>query len=474
MTNLQPPPVTDPSATELLQSLLRLAGLESTFDSDISIEGADPAFATRFRLGTAGAAAVGATLVAAAGLWQHKTGHKQRIELSIRETAAALRSDAYLRIQGKPPPNAWAPISGFYQTADGGWIQLHCNFRHHAEGVIRFLRCEDDKASVAAAVARWDGRELETRLSDAGLCAAFVRSREDWEAGEQSRAIAALPVLEVKKIGESAAEPAGTDSRPLAGVRVLDLTRVIAGPVGGRTLAAHGADVLRVTGAHLPGFADGLDIEMGHGKLSAALDLRTPEGAATMASLIEGADVFLQSYRPGSLAQRGYSPEALIARRPGLIYATLSAYGHVGPWRERRGFDSLTQSASGIVHEESGDGPPRHLPAQALDYVSGYLIAFGIMTALARRATEGGSYAVRTSLAQTGRWIQGLGRTPATQLGSTPDLKSEAMTHLLTVTDSAFGELTYLQPAGRMAETPPRWDRTSVPLGSSEPRWPGR
>ncbi|HEX5367875.1 MAG TPA: CoA transferase [Dehalococcoidia bacterium] len=281
-------------------------------------------------------------------------------------------------------------------------------------------------------------------------------------------------MIEVDKIRDSEPEAAGTAPRPLSGVRVLDLTRVIAGPVAGRTLAAHGADVMRVTGSHLPGFPESLDVDMGHGKLSAAIDLRNEEGRARLDNLIENADVFLQAYRPGSLAQRGYSPEELIARRPGLIYATLSAYGHTGPWRDRRGFDSLAQSVSGIVHEESGDGPPHHLPAQALDYVSGYLLAFGIMTALKRRAQEGGSYLVRTSLAQTGRWIQSLGRTPASELPGALDLSFDGVPDLLTQRDTAFGRLTFLGPIGQMPETPPHWERPSVPLGSSEPHWPER
>ncbi len=255
-------------------------------------------------------------------------------------------------------------------------------------------------------------------------------------------------------------------------MRVLDLTRVIAGPVGGRTLAEHGADVMRVTAPHLPGFPEGLDIDMGHGKRSASIDLRDEEGREALYSLIERGDVFLQAYRPGSLAGRGFSPEELAARRPGIIYATLSAYGHIGPWRERRGFDSLVQSVTGIVDEESGGGQPHHLPAQALDYVSGYLLAFGVMTALRRRAIEGGSYLVRVSLAQTGRWIQSLGRTAyeGVQLPNLEDTGA-GVSDLLVETESAFGRLRHLGPVVRLSETAPRWERVSSPLGSDAAVW---
>jgi crotonobetainyl-CoA:carnitine CoA-transferase CaiB-like acyl-CoA transferase len=463
-----------PTPEALLQQLLSLARLTSD-GSRADITGSDPAFATRFRLGTAGAAVVAATGVAAAHLWRLKTGRSQEVSVSVREGAAALRSDQYLRKGGSPPPNPWAPISGFYRTRDEGWIQLHCNFEHHRDGVLAILGCENDKQVVAEAIAKHDGRELEDRFNTAGLCTAFVRRPEEWLSGEQAKAIAKLPLFEIEKIGESLPEPLAEGSRPLSGVRVLDLTRVIAGPVGGRTLAEHGADVMRVTGPHLPGFPEGLDIDMGHGKLSAALDLRTAEDQATFDDLVEGTDVFLQSYRPGSMAARGFSPEEVAKRRPGIVYATLSAYGHVGPWRERRGFDSLTQSASGIVFEESVGGPPRHLPAQALDYVSGYLLALGMMAALGRRATEGGSYLVRVSLAQTGRWLQSIGRTPAEDIANGAlDLSYEGVRDLLTERDTDFGRLSFLAPVVHMSETAPRWERPSVPLGSSPPVWPER
>ena len=440
-------------------------------------------FPTAFRLATAGAAAIAATGVAASELWALRTGRQQSVAVSLRDAAAALLSDRYLSIDGREPPSAWASISGFYRTRDGRWIQLHCNFPHHRDGVLRVLGCEDNKKSVAKAVAKWEGQALEDRLAAEGMTIGLVRTAAEWATHPQAQAVAQLPLFEIVKIAGSAPEPLPMGDRPLSGVRVLDLTRVIAGPVGGRTLAEHGAEVMRVTSPHLPGFPDGLDIDMGHGKRSAYVDLRNEPGRETLYRLIEGSDVFLQAYRPGSLTSRGFSPEELAARRPGIVYATLSAYGHVGPWRERRGFDSLVQSVTGIVAEEGPalrDGPdglqsheaPHHLPAQAIDYVSGYLLAFGIMTALARRAREGGSYLVRVSLAQTGRWIQGLGRTPFQPEGLPRlDDSAEGVADLMTETGSAFGRLRFLKPAVSLSETPPRWERASEPLGSSEARW---
>jgi crotonobetainyl-CoA:carnitine CoA-transferase CaiB-like acyl-CoA transferase len=461
--------IAEPGPYQALDQILKASGRSRSPQDSIVIEGEDPVLPTAFRLGTAGAASIVATGVAA-DLWRLRTGRQQQVSVSLRDASAAIRSDRYLRIDGQVPPDPWAPVSGFYKTQDDRWIQLHCNFPNHLSGVLRELACEDSRDAVAAAVAKRNAFELEESLAAAGMCAAVVRTAAEWQSLPQAREIVTLPLFEIIKLGESAPEPLPPGDRPLSGVRVLDLTRVIAGPVGGRTLAEHGADVMRVTSGHLPGYPGSFDIDLGHGKFSTALDLRVEADRERLLSLVEDADVFLQSYRPGALDARGFSPQALATRRPGLVYATLSAFGHVGPWHERRGFDSIVQSLSGIVREESGEGKPRHMPAQALDYVSGYLLAFGIMRALARRATEGGSYLVRVSLGQTGAWIQGLGRVPFTaQVGAEDDFAD-----LLVDTPSPFGTLRHLRPAVRLSETPARWARPSVPLGSSPPVWPPR
>jgi crotonobetainyl-CoA:carnitine CoA-transferase CaiB-like acyl-CoA transferase len=388
----------------------------------------------------------------------------------MRHAAAALRSDRYLKINGQPPPSPWADVSGFYKARDGRWIQLHCNFPHHREGVLNLLHCNNERESVARAVAFWDAFELEERLANAGMCCAVMRTLAEWQAHPQAQAVASLPVFEVIKLADGPPQPLPDGDRPLSGLRVLELTRVLAGPVGGAAMASHGADVLRVTASHLPGYPDSVDIDTGHGKLSTQLDLRREDQRTVLLDLIKDADVFSQSYRPGALAALGLSLQDLMALRPGLVYVTLSAYGHAGPWNQRRGFDSLLQSVSGMVAEESGDGPPRHMPAQALDYVSGYFVALGAMAGLLRRAREGGSYIVRVSLAQTGRWIDGLGRVPMTP--RQPDLAESDLQDLMLETDAPAGRLRFLSPAVQLSETPARWLRPSVPLNHDPPRWP--
>ena len=254
-------------------------------------------------------------------------------------------------------------------------------------------------------------------------------------------------------------------------MRVLELTHVIAGPECGRQLASHGADVLLVTSPHRPGLPS-LVIDFGLGKRSASLDLRQAEARDRLRSLIAGADVFSQSYRPGALARLGFAPEEVARLRPGIVCVTLSAYSHVGPWRERRGFETLIQSVSGFAHEQGfgrGHDRPQHLPAQVVDHATGYLAAFGALVALARRAREGGSYLVRVSLAQTGRWVDALGRVSGRGIA---DQTLADVQDLLAERDSPFGRLRHVVPAARLSETPASWLRPAVPPGTDQAAWP--
>jgi crotonobetainyl-CoA:carnitine CoA-transferase CaiB-like acyl-CoA transferase len=212
---------------------------------------------------------------------------------------------------------------------------------------------------------------------------------------------------------------------------------------------------------------------MGRGKLSTFIDLQTNEGQETLRGLVEASDVFSQGYRPGGISELGFSPQAVAQICPGIIYVSLSAYGHEGPWSDRRGFDSLVQTASGFNHAEAlaaGIDGPKELPCQALDHAAGYLMAFGVMTALKRRATQGGSWLVRSSLAQTGRWLRRMGRVEGGH--ACPDPGFDDIQDLVEQCPSGFGELTVVSHAAKMQKTPATWSRPSVPLGSHLPQWP--
>ena len=455
---------------EALADVWSRAGGPAAALEQVTLSGDDRVLPGIFRVGTAAAATIAAAGLAAAELWRLRTGRRQSVALDTRAAAAAFRSERYLRIGDRPAHEGWHPVSGFFRTGDGRWIQLHCNFPHHRERALAVLGCAETRDAVAGAMAGWKADALEDAIVARGGCAGMVRAPEEWALHPQGRAVATLPLLEILRIGDAAPEPAGRGDRPLAGVRVLDLTRVIAGPVCGRTLAEHGAEVLLVTGPHLPNM-EPLVIDNGRGKRAAFLDLRQPADVERLRELAREADVFVQSYRPDALASRGLSPEALAALRPGIVCVTLSAWGHAGPWATRRGFDSLVQSVSGIAHEcgrAFGLDGPRHLPCQALDHATGYLAAVGGMMALARRATEGGSWLVRLSLAQTGRWIESLGRVDGTRV-SDPTLDDVA--DLMVTCESSYGRLRHVGPVPALGETPGRWALPPARLGSHPAAW---
>jgi crotonobetainyl-CoA:carnitine CoA-transferase CaiB-like acyl-CoA transferase len=450
-----------------LQQILAAGDWQPDEAEQVHISGKEPVYASDFAFGTAGAAALGAVGLAAAALWEARGGKQQTISVSLRHAALSLKSGVLLRIDGEPARD-WDPLRKFYQTADGRWVYIHTQFDHFKEGVCALLECQPDPAAVAQALKGWDAQTFEDAMAANNLCGAMIRNRAQWLAHPQSQAVSALPLLEICKIADSDPEPLPAAPSPLSDIRVLDLTRVIAGPTSGRTLAQHGASVMRISAAHLP-FIPGLIVDTGFGKQAAELDLRSESARRQLDGLIANADVFTQSYRPGSLRAKGYTLERMAEIRPGIVTATLSAWSHTGPWADRRGFDSIVACATGLAEHQGTEGVPGKLPCQPLDYVSGYLCAFGIMTALKRRAEEGGSYEVRVSLAQTAEWIWNLGLLENTAKIQTPGF--DDVGDLMAECDSAFGRLTYMKPVIGMEETPPTWKSPPVPLGTHKPEW---
>jgi crotonobetainyl-CoA:carnitine CoA-transferase CaiB-like acyl-CoA transferase len=461
-----------------LDELLRVVALAKPQAGEVEIRGQDPVLPTRFRIGTAAAAAIAACAIAAAQLWALRTarGRRQMMSVDLRHAAAALRSARYLRLDGAAPKEPFDRLSGFYQARDQRWVFLHCNFLNHRAAALSVLGVAADarRETVARAVRDWEAAVLEDAIHAARGCAGFVRTPDEWSRHPQSTSVASLPVLEIERIGDAPREPVPAGERPLSDIRVLDLTRVLAGPTCARALAEHGADVLKVSAPHLPHSGD-VEIDTGLGKRSTFLDLRQGTDVETLASLIRDGccDVFSQSYRPGSLAARGFGPEALADLRPGIICVELSAWGRVGPWAGRRGFDTVVQCVSGMTTIQGGGETPRIMPVSAIDYVSGYLMAFGAMVALMRRAHEGGSWRVGVSLARTGQWIVDLGLLDAMAIAAVPDeLPDEEITRITMETPSALGLIRHLAPVARMSETPARWVRPPVPLGHDLPAWP--
>ncbi len=466
---MRPQGVTTADPNHVLAALWRAAEQPEAALGAIKLTGAEPTLPSSFAVGTAAQATIAAAALAAGELWRLRTGRRQRISVDMRDAAIEFRSEHYLRVNGVRAHDGGDRIAGLYRCGDGRWARLHTRLPHHRDGLLTLLGCGYDRAAVQRALYGWTAESLEAAAAEAGLVVAACRSFAEWDKHPQGRAIAKLPLFAIDQIGDAPAEPLATADRPLAGIRVLDLTRIIAGPVCGRTLAAHGADVLLVTAPHLPG-VEPLVIDTGRGKLSTFLDLREKPGRDVLAALLRKADIFIQGYRPDAIAAFGFGPRDAARIRPGIVYVSLCAYGHQGPWAGRRGFDSLVQTASGLnaaEAEAAGDDDPKPLPAQALDHGTGHLMAFGAMTALARRAEQGGSWHVRTSLAQTGYWMRQLGRIDGMACPDADDADDRLETQV-----SGFGELAAVRHAAIMTDTPSRWVRPSVPLGTHAPAWP--
>ena len=463
-----------------LEKLLEIPGWDPARAKDVEFSGGgDPILPTPFRIGESASASLAAVGLAVSDLWELRTGRRQEIAVDAKRATASLRSGRYLKLDGAPAAGERPSVMGVYPAKNGRWSYLHCNFPNHREAALSVLGVEEDREAVRRAVAEWDALELEEAIIAAKGAGGMVRSMAEWAQHPQSAAVASLPLMEIERIGDSPPEPLPEGDRPLSGIRVLDLTRVLAGPTCARTLAEHGADVLKISAEHLPS-SRSQEYDTGHGKLSTFVDLREANDVETLRGLVREADVFSQGYRPGTLAQRGLSPQDLAQLRPGIVYVSLSAFGRVGPWAERRGFDTVVQTVSGITHRQGelfpGAEPgPQFYPVSAIDYLTGYLMAFGTMLALGRRVREGGSWLVRISLAQVGKWLVDQGQVPADELRDVAaEFAPEEIDKWLTATDVPGGQLSHLAPVLQLSETQPYWARPTVPLGHHDPVWPAR
>lgn len=462
-----------PSAKDLLEQLRQAAALPAEAAESVRITGEDPVVGTSIKAAETGAAAIAAAGMAAAWLWFLKRGQKQQVSVDATAATAAMQSYKFMKVDGRPPGAVMDVLTNTYRLKDGRWLYLHCNFPNLAEKNCLALGAQATPESMRERVAQWDGLALEEALFAAGGVGALVRSEEEWRASPQGIAAAAEPVLEIVRIGDALVQPLPAGDRPLSGVRVLDLTRVLAGPTCAKNLAEHGADVLRIS---RQGLADSgvLDFDTGVGKLSAHLDMRDTAQMQEMRELVGGCDVFSQAYRPGTLDERGLSPGDAAALRPGIVYVTLNAWGFKGPWSERRGYDTVVQAANGFAWNGANERPV-FTPVAQQDYVAGYLMAYGAMAALARRATEGGSWLVRVSLAGCGEWIRRHGSVAPREYETRPtQVPEELVRPWLHQSTSPAGVITHLGPVTQMSLTPARWERP-VPTAGSAPRaWPAR
>ncbi|HET9170478.1 MAG TPA: CoA transferase [Actinospica sp.] len=385
-----------------------------------------------------------------------------------RRVAASFRGDQLLRLDGERLPG-FAPLSGFFRTRDG-WLRTHANYPHHRERLTTALGGED----IESRLAELTSLEAEELIRSHQGIAAAVRTPEQWRAHPQSAAVATLPLVALEHVASAPTRPTSMPDdadavHPAAGLRVLDLTRVIAGPVATRTLALLGADVLRIDAPHLPEIAS-QHLDNGMGKRSATLDLRDPAQLRVLHHLLDAADVLVTGYRPHALDAFGLAPATLAETHPGLVIATLDAWGSVGPWSDLRGFDSIVQAATGIsvlesIGDKSGDRPGA-LPAQALDHATGYLLAATVLHAVTRRLTEGGTWHVHAHLARTAHSLPALGGPAAAPPSTQPDLAD-----CLAERQTRQGLLRYPLPALTLRTRSLDYPTVGGAWGTDEPRF---
>jgi len=373
-----------------------------------------------------------------------------------------------LRPIGWQVPNPWDAIAGDYPTKDG-WIRLHTNAPHHRLAAERILGTHADKAGMAKAVALWNKEDLESAIVQAGGCAAQMRSPAKWSQHPQGRAVADEPLIHISRhlLASTHAHPVDP-ARPLVGIKVLDLTRVLAGPVATRCLAAYGAHVLRIDPPQWD--EPGLVPEVTLGKRLARLNLRDQASLARLKELIASADIILHGYRPGALERLGLGSTIRHQINPGLIDVSLNAYGWTGPWRDRRGFDSLVQMSSGIAHagmQHFQADKPVPMPVQTLDQATGYLMAAAAIIGITERLQSNTVLQARLSLARTAQLLLDY-RTDASHAAFAPETDADKSD---TIEHTAWGEAQRIQWPIQINGCPADWATPARELGSDSACW---
>ncbi|HEY5208831.1 MAG TPA: CoA transferase [Stellaceae bacterium] len=463
--------IADETCTRLLG---QMGVLPEELAGAVTIDGADPIVASPHHLGAASASALAAQGAAIAAIWKMRTGRGQDVSVDLRRAVVpGLRTVFAVAHGGKRlrSPGAYGGRH-FFRARDDRQIYLlrATIYMRMLLGLLDLLKCSNDDAAVAAAVAQWHSADLEDAIAERKLVGVVARRREEWLDHPQGHFLHARPAVAIEKIGESAPEKFGPAPRPLSGVRVLDVTHVLAGPAAARTLAEQGADVLHIASHRHPDTADKM-MDTSFGKRSAYLDLDVEADRATLAELVKGCDVFVQSWRPGALAKRGFGPRDVARLRPGAIYVSVSAYGGGGPWASRGGYDPVGQVASGLAVEEGSFEAPALAPTGTMnDYITAYLAAAGALGALIRRAREGGSYAIDVSLTRSSMFVNELGLLDAKpkpeQIFGLEPLATDLRTAM-----TPLGTVTYPAPITGYSETKPYWERPCGYAGADAPIW---
>lgn len=467
-------PTTDHDQIELAWTALVDGSGDAVAPLSPEVIGPSGQLPSRFATHEIATACVTTALLAAGELGWARGDPRARVTLDRQQVATAVRSERYFRSDAKGAGASFAPLSRFWPTSDG-WIRTHANYPWHRVALLAAIGASDDPASVAAAMAERTASDIEDVVFAAGGIAAAVRTTTEWQDHPQGQAVGREPLISHQVVGPAAARAHPARGLPAAGLRVLDLTRVIAGPVATRLLGALGAEVLRVDPPGRPDMARGSLADSLLGKRSAVVDASTVEGIAVLRDLLDEADVLVCGYRPGALARFGLDPDALAESHPGLVITLLDAWGHSGPWAGRRGFDSVVQGPTGISVGESPDGiEPSALPCQLLDHGTGYLAAAAVLDGVRRQMTEGGTHVRRVSLARTAAWITSTAGTG--DVASSPNAAHHGgddadIAPWLTEVRQAARTVTAVRPPGALAGQPLQWPPVVSGYATDPPRW---
>jgi len=459
-------------ALQSLEAMVRMLGLDSACVSEITMTNGDPLVRSPHRLAESTALALLLEAMAAASIWQRRSGNVCALEIDCLDALHALHSTHFLWQSGYPLSVGaeFVPTNGIYACRDGRYIMIEAGppYVKLERGYLNFFDCGNNRESIARSIARFDGEDLQEQLSNQGLPACLAYSRQEWLEHPQGKILNQTPLIEIEKIADG--KPLGLKGEaayPLSGVRVIDFTHVLAGPRSMRSLAQYGAEVLHISSPyHRDTVSQNLLVNMG--KRSAYLLLTEAEKLEQMKRLTAQADVFACSYRPSVSERFALTPEALARGSEGIVCLSINAYGHSGPWSARPGFDQNAQVATGFAATEGGDGKPRFSPVFYLnDFLTGYLASAGVMRALELRAKEGGSYHVKVSLARTAMWVQDLGYIDQSAYKNCPE--SDNYPPRLRTVETVCGEITELSPAVSFSYMPRVALDNVQPFGADKP-----
>lgn len=446
-------------------------------------DGETPALPSSYKIGILAQGTIALSALAAAQVHAlRQDSEVPEVEVSQEHAVIEFSSEKLYTIDGHPTPSSWGQIGGLHKTSDG-YVRVHASFPNHANGVLELVGLPHSatREELSMKLANWTSEDVENASVAKGTMVAYkLRTYQQWDGLIQSKAINNFPIdisrVQESKIKTLPTNPSTERRKCLDGLRVIEMSRVIAAPVAGKTLAAHGADVIWVTSPNLPDLP-GLDRDLGRGKRTVQLDIRRTNDKNRLLELLRTADVFIQSYRPSSLASHNLSAEELVKINPNLVIANLSAFGPRGPWCGRRGFDSLVQTCSGMnvsEAEHAGKGEAaRPMPCQALDHAAGYLLATGVMAGVYRRTTEGGSWKVDVSLAGAMKYLRSLGQYPGDSGFEAKIYKApyDVLDSYYETRPSSFGSLRAIKHSAIIKGVEVGWDIMPKPLGSDNAEW---